>query len=110
MTTQDKVFTSFNFISISTSTNIVFIVSPESRLNLCLFRWLNWILRRVRSLTQNGPYIDNILESSFSSNLIKFFKAQTEFEFLISTVILFHSFMQYGKKLFLKDFVLDKEG
>ena len=107
MATQDKVFTSFNFISIS---NIVLIVSPESRLNLCLFRWLNWILRRVRSLTQNGPYIDNILESSFSSNLIKFFKAQTEFEFLISTVILFHSFMQYGKKLFLKDFVLDKGG
>ena len=31
-------------------------------------------------------------------------------EFLISTVRLFHSFVQYGKKVFLKDFVLDKEG
>ena len=31
-------------------------------------------------------------------------------EFLISTVRLIHSFMQYGKKAFLKDFVLDKGG
>ena len=39
-----------------------------------------------------------------------FLKALTDLEFLISAVRLFHSFMQYEKKVFLKDFVLDKEG
>ena len=42
-------------------------------------------------------------------HLINFLKALTDLEFLISTVTLFHSFMQYEKKVFLKDFVLDKE-
>ena len=42
--------------------------------------------------------------------MINFLKALTDLEFLISTVRLFHSFMQYGKKVFLKDFILDKEG
>ena len=45
------------------------------------------------------------------SHLIKFFKALTDLEFLILTQRLFHSVMQYrGKKVFLKDFVLDKGG
>ena len=44
------------------------------------------------------------------SHLIDFFKVLTDLEFLISTVRLFHSFMQYGKKVFLKDFVLEKRG
>ena len=51
-----------------------------------------------------------ILSFLFFSHLINFFKALTDLEFLISTVRLLHSFMQYGKKVFLKDFVLDKEG
>ena len=46
----------------------------------------------------------------FFSHLINFFKVLTDLEFLISTVRLFHSFMQYGIKVFLKDFVLDKRG
>ena len=37
-----------------------------------------------------------------------FFKVLTDLEYLILTVKLFHSFMQYGKKIFLKNFVLDK--
>ena len=45
----------------------------------------------------------------FFSHLINFLKAPTDLEFLISSVRSFHSFMQYGKKVFLKDFVLDKE-
>ena len=51
-----------------------------------------------------------ILSFLFFSHLINFFKALTDLEFLISTVRLLHSFIQYGKKVFLKDFVLDKEG
>ena len=51
-----------------------------------------------------------ILSFLFFSHLINFFKALTDLEFLISTVRLFHSFMQYGKNVFLKDFVLDKKG
>ena len=46
----------------------------------------------------------------FFLDLINIFKALTDLEFLISTIRLFHSFMQYGKKVFLKDFVLDKGG
>ena len=46
----------------------------------------------------------------FFSHLINFLKALTDLEFLISTVRSFHSFMQYGKKVFLKDFVLDIGG
>ena len=46
----------------------------------------------------------------FFSHLVIFFKALTDLEFLISTVRLFHSFMQYGKKVFIKGFVLGKEG
>ena len=46
----------------------------------------------------------------FFLHLIIFFKALTDLEFLISTVRLVHLFMQYGKKVFLKGFVLDKEG
>ena len=46
----------------------------------------------------------------FFSHLVIFFKALTDLEFLISTVRLFRSFMQHGKKVFLKDFVLGKEG
>ena len=53
-----------------------------------------------------------ILSFLFFLHLINFLKALTDLEFLISTstVRLFHSFMQYGKKIFLKDFVLNKEG
>ena len=46
----------------------------------------------------------------FFSHLIIFLKALTDLEFLVSTVRLFHLFMQYEKKVFVKDFVLDKEG
>ena len=46
----------------------------------------------------------------FFSHLVIFFKALTDLEFLISTVRLFHSFMQYGEKVFIKGFVLGKEG
>ena len=46
----------------------------------------------------------------FFSHLINLLKALTDLEFLVSVVRLFHSFMQYAKKVFLKDFVLDKEG
>ena len=46
----------------------------------------------------------------FFSYLVIFFKALTDLEFPISTVRLFHSFMQHGKKVFLKHFVLGKEG
>ena len=46
----------------------------------------------------------------FFLHLIKFLKAPTNLEFPISTIRLFYSFMQYGKKVFLKDFVLYKEG
>ena len=46
---------------------------------------------------------------SFFSHLINFLKAPTDLEFLISTVRFLHSFKQYGEKVFLKDFVLDKE-
>ena len=51
-----------------------------------------------------------ILSFLFFSHFINFLKTPTDLEFLISTVRLFHSFMQYSKKVFLKDFVLDKEG
>ena len=44
------------------------------------------------------------------SHLINLFKALTDLEFLISTVRLFHLFMQCRKKVFLKDFVLGKGG
>ena len=37
-----------------------------------------------------------------------FSKALTDLEFLISTLRLFHTFMPCGKKVFLKDFVLEK--
>ena len=50
-----------------------------------------------------------IMSFLFFSLFINFLKASTDLEF-ISTVRLFHSFMQYEKKVFLKDFVLDKEG
>ena len=43
-------------------------------------------------------------------HLIKFFKALTDLEVLISTVRIFHLFYPNRKKVFLKDFVLDKEG
>ena len=62
----------------------------------------------ARSLTPCGLQIENI-ECSFFLHLINFLKALTDLEFLISAVTLFHSFMQYGKKVFLKDFILDKE-
>ena len=40
-----------------------------------------------------------------------YFKKQiTDLEFLILTVRLFRSFIQYGEKVFLKDFFLDKMG
>ena len=39
----------------------------------------------------------------------RFFQS-IDLEFLVSTGRLFHSFVQYGKKLFLKEFVLDKKG
>ena len=45
----------------------------------------------------------------FFSYLIIFLKVLTDLEFLVSTVRLFHLFMQYGKKVFVKDLVLDKE-
>ena len=51
-----------------------------------------------------------ILSFLFFSHSIKFLKALTDLEFVISTVSLFDSFTQYGKKVFLKDFVLGKEG
>ena len=38
---------------------------------------------------------------------IDFLKILNDLAFLISTLRLFHSFMQYGKNVFLKDFVLD---
>ena len=41
---------------------------------------------------------------------IDFFEVLTDLEFLISTVRLFHSFMQYGKNVFLNDFILGKRG
>ena len=66
--------------------------------------------KRVSSSAPSGSKIENIEFSFFISHLINFFKALTDLEFLISTVRLFHLFMQYGKKVFSKDFVLDKEG
>ena len=51
-----------------------------------------------------------ILSFLFFLHFINFLKAATDLEFLISTVRLFHSFMQYGKKVFIKGFVLGKEG
>ena len=46
----------------------------------------------------------------FFSHLINYLKSLTDLGFLISPVKLFHSFMQYGKKVFLQDLVLHKEG
>ena len=46
----------------------------------------------------------------FFSHLINFLKVLTDLEYFFLTVRLFHSLMQYGKKVFLKDFVLGKEG
>ena len=34
--------------------HIVVIVSPKPCLNFCSFRWLNWSLRRIRTLTPSG--------------------------------------------------------
>ena len=51
-----------------------------------------------------------ILNFLFFWHLIDLFKALTDLEFAIQTVRLFHSFMKYGKKVFLKDFVLNKRG
>ena len=34
--------------------HIAFIISPKPCLNLYSFRWLNWSLRQVRSLTRSG--------------------------------------------------------
>ena len=51
----------------------------------------------MKSLTPSGSQIENI-EFSFFSHLIIFLKAPTDLEFFISTVRLFHSFMQYWEK------------
>ena len=77
--------------------HIAFIVSPKPCLNLCSFRRLNCYLRWIRSLTPGGSYIENI---EFFLHLINVLKILTGLGFLISTVRLFHSFMQYGKKYF----------
>ena len=39
--------------------------------------------------------------------MIEFLKILSDLAFLISTLRLFHSFMQYGQNVFFKDFVLD---
>ena len=44
---------------------------------------------------------------SFFSLKIEFLKILSDLAFLISTLRLFHSFIQYGKIVFLKDFVLN---
>ena len=41
-------------------------------------------------------------------NFLFFFTYNCIFENIISTLRLFHSFMQYGKNVFLKGFVLDE--
>ena len=46
-----------------------------------------------------------ILSFLFFSHLINFLKAPTDLEFLFSTVRLFHSFMQYGKKVQASNFI-----
>ena len=40
--------------------------------------------------------------------IIEFLKILSDLAFLNSTLSLFHSFMQYGKNVFLKDFVPDR--
>ena len=42
----------------------------------------------------------------FAYTVIDFLKILTDLAFLIPTLSLFHSFMQYGKIVLLKDFVL----
>ena len=42
----------------------------------------------------------------FAYTVIAFLKMLTDLAFLIPTLSLFHSFMQYGKIVLLKDFVL----
>ena len=68
-------------------------------------------MTKLKSKVGNTEWIiDSEYWVLFFSYLISFLKALTDLEFLISTVRLFYLFMQYGEKLFLKDFVLDKEG
>ena len=44
--------------------------------------------------------------TNFFSLTIDFLKMLIDLEFLIPTVSLFHSFIQYGRNVILKDFVL----
>ena len=57
MATQEKVFSSFNFSSAYTPT---IFASPKPYLNLCSFRWLNWILRWVRSLAPTVSKVSSL--------------------------------------------------
>ena len=56
-----------------------------------------WVLRQV----DHKYKITN-----FFSLTIDFLKMLIDLEFLIPTVSLFHSFIQYGRNVILKDFVL----
>ena len=73
------------------------IVSLKPCLKLCSLRSLNCILRRVRS--QNNEF-------SFFLLTIDTLKMLIDLAFLIPTLSLFHSFMQYGKNVLLKDVTL----
>ena len=83
--------------------------SLKQCLNLCSFKWLSPSLRRVISLTPRGSYIEKIDFSLFSLTII-FLKMLRDFAFLTLVSRLFHSFMQKGKYVFLKVFVLDGKG
>ena len=86
-------------------------MSAKLCLNLCLFRWQKSTLSLLGNLISKGSYI---LKTLFSVGLIKlsnFFRKPTyESVLLISGSSLFHSFILYGKKEFLKISVLHNSG
>ena len=98
------------FYIISTTTQ----ESTESRtfcLNLCSFKWLKLILRRVRSFSPKGIFI---LKALLEFRLIKFhkyfLKISKEADFRISRSSSFDSLITDGKKEFLRNLCLTWKG
>ena len=77
-------------------------------LNLCSFKWLKPIVRRVRSFSPNG--LKTLLEFGLMKFNKCFLKISKEAELQISRSSLFHPLINDGKKEFLKKLCINLKG
>ena len=76
-------------------------------LNLCSFKWLKPVLKRVRSFSPNGLFmLKTLLEFSLMKFNKRFLKISREAELRISRSSLFHPLITDGKKNFYEKVML----